>query len=368
MIGPVARSNREPSRAIRWRAACLAAGVAALSACERPPTPGMLSTERVIGETGRQPGQFAYPRGMDALELDGRQLLLVVDKTARIQTLDARTGEPLASFRTPIWKLGMPTGLTVATHPTDAGRQAVWVADTHEHRVLVYPLPFDTDSQPAEPAFQFGSFGDGPGEFIYTTDVAVLNGATGLPETVFVSEYGGNDRVSVFRVRREAGAVRFEFERQIGISGVAMDAPEDDPAALSRPQAIATRRGGAEIVVADVGRHRVVRFETATGAVAGWTDGATMADGSACEPLRFPYGVTLIDDDHAVVAEFGASRLRVMEVETGRTLAFMGGPGRGPGQLATPWASVLVDDELMILDSGNDRVQVVRWRGVGGAG
>lgn len=381
MIGGVARQRRGPIRTELARAAsagllCL---IGSLAGCGNR-EPGTLRVERVLGETGRQPGQFAYPRGIASFELDGRPTLAIVDKSARIQLIDAGTGEVRGLWRPPVWQLGMPTGLTVAAHPTDPGRIALWVADTHEHRVLIYPLPFDTGGEPAEPAFQFGEYGYEDGRFVYTTDIAVLNGADGLPARVFVSEYGGNDRISEFRVHREPttgpdtpASVRFEFVRQIGYSGVAMDAPEDDPAALSRPQSIeirgrSSREGGAalELVVADVGRHRVVRFDLESGAVVGWTDGTRTTDDHESPALRFPYGITLVGDDHALVAEFGQSRLRVIELDSGGTVGLIGGPGRLVGQLATPWDSVIIDRELFILDSGNDRVQVVRWTGIGG--
>jgi DNA-binding beta-propeller fold protein YncE len=344
---------------------CLVASTLA-GGCGGAESEGVLRVNRVIGEPGRQPGQFSYPRGLAAFELDGRRMLAVVDKTARLQLLDAETGEVRGAVRTPRWSLGMPTGLTVAPHPSDPGRQALWVADTHEHQVLVYALPFDNGGQPAEPDLRFGAYGYEPGQFVYPTDIAVLTDDAGRVETVFVSEYGGNDRVSVFGVRRGPSGVSFEFERQIGTSGVAMDASEDDPAALSRPQSIALRHGGRELVVATVGRHRVVRFDVATGDVLGWTDGSAGADGSASEPMVFPYGLSLAGDDHAVVSEFGASRLRVIELDTGRTVATMGGPGRAEGQLATPWSCEVVGDELIVLDSGNDRIQVLPWPGVEG--
>lgn len=370
MIGDVARHRRSPTWTVRARACgawvLLCASVAGLG-CGDGAQPGVLRVERVLGETGRQPGQFAYPRGLAGFDLDGRSVLAVVDKSARIQLIDAQTGAPVGLIRTPVWELGMPTGLTAATHPTDASRTALWVADTHEHRILVYEVPFDTGGEPMEPAFAFGAFGDGPSQFIYTTDVAVLNGADGLPARVFVSEYGGNDRISEFRVVRGESGVSFEFVRQIGYSGVAMDAPEDDPAALSRPQSIELRTrpsdGGLEIVATDVGRHRVVRFDVGTGEVVGWTDGRRGAGGVTTAPLRHPYGVMLVGQDLAVVSEFGASRLRMIELDSGDTVGFLGGPGRLVGQLATPWASLVVGDELMVLDSGNDRVQVVRWQG-----
>lgn len=364
MIRPVTTPRRRTSRTGRTLIGVFVAASAV--GCSRPAEPGVLQVERVLGEPGRQPGQFSYPRGMDTFDLDGRTCLVIVDKSARIQIIDALTGAPIGSIRTPEFDLGMPTGLSVAAHPMDPDRPALWVADTHEHRVLVYDLPFDNDSKPTEPRFSFGSYGEGPGQFIYPTDIAVQTGPDGLAERLFVSEYGGNDRVCEFRVIRDADTVSFEFVRQIGYSGVAMDAPEDDPAALSRPQSVNLRRNNTELVVTDVGRNRVVRFDLTTGQVAGWTDGTTGPDGEPFDPLRFPYGLSLIGDDRAVLTEFGASRLRVIDLDSGRTIRVIGGPGRGAGQLATPWACVPYGNELMILDSGNDRVQVIRWPGAWG--
>jgi hypothetical protein len=343
----------------RGAAAVVAAWSLLVSGCGEDQAGGVLEVSRVIGETGRQAGQFLYPRGMDHAEIGGRTLLVVVDKTARIQLIDLKTGASVGSLRTPEFDLGMPTGLTVAPFPGEPGTPAVWVADTHEHRVIVYRLPFDHDGEPTEPDLAFGSYGYEPGQFIYPTDIAVRLDDGGRIGEVFVSEYGGNDRIQVFRFD-EGRAV---FDRQIGISGVAMDAPEDDPAALARPQSVVLR--GGELVVSDAGRHRVVRFDAASGSVLGWTDGAELLGGGPAEPLRFPYGLCLIDDRTALVSEFGGSRLRLIDLDSGRTVRLIGTPGRGVGETATPWAGEVVGDELVILDSGNDRIQVAPWSGVG---
>ena len=371
-------SRIAPSRVRTWARRTVLAGVMALGACVPiggcAPDGGAasgepLAVDRVLGETGRQPGQFTYPRGVAAFELQGRPALAVVDKTARIQIIDERSGEPIGIIRTPSYDLGMPTGLTVAPHPADPARQALWVADTHEHRVLVYSLPFDAGGASLDPDLSFGAYGYGPGEFVYPTDIAVINDASGAPARVFVSEYGGNDRISEFAIARDAsGTPSFSFVRQIGYSGVAMDAPEDDPAALSRPQSLSLRRNNTELVVTDVGRHRIVRFDVATGELNGWTDGSTMADGSPTDAVLFPYGLELLGDNLAVVCEFGASRLRVIELDSGRTVSLPGAPGREVGQLATPWACVVSGDELVVLDSGNDRIQVVPLSRLAGAG
>ncbi len=329
--------------------------------CTDHADPAYLPVKRILGETGVHPGQFRYPRGMDAFESDGRVLLAIVDKTARIQLIDLSTGESIGSLRTLKSDLGMPTGLTVAPFPGEAGSPALWVADTHNHQVVVYRLPFDRSGEPTAPAFAFGSYGHGPGQFIYPTDIAV-HAPSGTPEIVYISEYGGNDRINVFSVgAAEDGQPTLVFERQIGISGVAMDAPADDPSALARPQSLALRDGGRELVVVNTGRHCVVRFDTETGEPIAWTLGDAGPRGDPAEPMRFPYGVSLLDDRRALIAEFGSSSLRVLDLDTGRTLGIRGRAGRLEGELATPWTSIVVGDELIVLDSGNDRVQVVDW-------
>lgn len=331
--------------------------------CGSDTPPGFLPVERVLGETGTHPGQFRYPRGMDTFVLDGRAVLAIVDKTSRIQLIDLDTGNSLGSLRTLKSDLGMPTGLTVAPFPGEPSGQALWVADTHNHQVIVYRLPFDHAGEPTAPDFAFGEYGDQPSQFIYPTDIAVHTPEVG-PATVYISEYGGNDRINVFKIEDRSSAPTLIFQRQIGLSGVAMDAPEDDPAALARPQSLALRNSGRELVVVDAGRHRLVRFDTATGEPIAWTFGTTSDAGEPVEPMRFPYGVTLLDDQLALVTEFGSSSLRVIELDTGHTVSTHGSPGRLEGQLATPWVGMVIQDELVILDSGNDRVQVVDWQEV----
>ena len=105
--------------------------------------------------------------------------LVVVDRTGRIQVLTDR-GAVGRTIDLPVFEKGYPVGVT-------AGPDGLlYVADTHYQRVLVY----DKEGRSVR---SFGEFGTGPGQFIYPTDVALA--ADGR---MFVSEYGGNDRVSIF--------------------------------------------------------------------------------------------------------------------------------------------------------------------------
>ena len=131
-------------------AAALAALSGALFSCDErgdAGEAGRLVVRRVLGEPGREPGQYMYPRGIASAE--GQ--LWIVDKGARVQRIDPETGRSERIFQTPKFDNGKPTGLTIATMPGGGGGLGVYVADTHEHRILVY----DVESGSDEPAHAF---------------------------------------------------------------------------------------------------------------------------------------------------------------------------------------------------------------------
>jgi len=280
-----------------------------------------------LGEGGTQPGQFSYPRAMDSD--DGT--LFVVDKLAWVQRFDAGSGEVLARWRMPEYKLGKPTGITLAPGPD--GREALYVADTHYNRVMIYGV-----SDPSEPALlaSFGSHGDDDGEFRFPTDVAVLAGDDGRPQRIYVSEYGGNDRISVFDAS-------YTFLFSFGSFGSGVDQ-------FDRPQSIAIVNG--ELVVADACNHRLGRF-TLGGDPIAWFDGSDDAEHG---PFVYPYGLAALRDGTVLVSEYGSSRVRRLDPAAGKTLAVWGGPGYEPGQLAHPWAVAAIDGTAYVLDSGHNRV------------
>ena len=102
---------------------------------------------------------------------------------------------------------------------------------------------------------RFGAYGRGDGEFYYVTDVAFMPAAAGdgpaaRPERIYVGEYGGADRVSVF----DAGH-RFMFS--FGAAG-----SSDDPGDIrfNRPQSLHFDASRRELYVADASNHRIGRF------------------------------------------------------------------------------------------------------------
>ena len=334
---------------------------ALLASCGDPPEPvqGTLKTERVLGEAGTNNAQFAYPRGMDIFEYEGKPHAVLVDKTARIQLMNLDTGEVVGVVHTPRWDRGKPTGLTVAPSILDASTLAVYVADTHEFRVLMYELPLTSTDQPVptEPDFMFGSFGEGPGEFIYPTDTAIETDERGQVIEVYVSEYGGNDRINRFRVDRENETPTLVWVDQIGVPGEEFDA-SDHPLAMARPQSIELWTNPTtqerEIVMTSASHHRIGRITT-DGELITWF-GHPLDDSE--QAYNFPYGLTILEDGTALIAEFGGNRITRINLESGEQIFRYGETGRSVGQLAQPWAAGVVGDKLVILDSGNSRIQV----------
>jgi len=308
---------------------------------ERAPSDGgPLRVLEVYGEPGRQPGQFSYPRAIDAWG----DSLVVIDRTARVQRIDAESGRILGWFRMPDWKRGKPTGVTIG--PTAEGEPAIYVPDTHYHRVMVFPLP-DGHVEAPDPILSFGEYGTESGQFVYPTDVAVFEDERGRAERIYVSEYGGNDRVSVFDA---AGAFLFSF----GSFGT----PGDEGIRFNRPQAIGLDAARGELVVVDACNHRLGRF-TLDGELLRWIGGPGDRPGE----FNYPYGVCVLEDGEVLVAEFGGNRVQRIDMESGESPGIYGEGGRGPGQLLSPWAVTVLGDRAFVLDSGHDRVVAFRSPG-----
>ncbi len=294
--------------------------LAGLAGC-RDATPGTLPPQLVFGSTGMGPGEFNYPR---AAAIGPDHLLYVVDKGGRLQAFTQR-GAFVRDWTMPQTRAGKPTGLGIAPD----GR--VFAADTHYHRVVI----FAADGALVR---MFGSEGDGPGQFRLPTDVAIDH--TGR---VYVSEYGGNDRISRF-------SAELEFEGSFG----GRDAGD---ARLERPQSLLIAPDGT-VWVADACNHRICHF-----APDGEFLGAFGRAGHALGELWFPYSIDMLSDGTLVVCEYGNNRVQRFTPQ-GRSLGVWGSAGRDPGQLAYPWALAVGDDDrIFVIDSGNNRVQVIAGNG-----
>jgi ABC-type Fe3+ transport system permease subunit/sugar lactone lactonase YvrE len=275
--------------------------------------------ETVFGETGRGEGQFIYPR---AITIADDESIFVVDKTARVQHMTAE-GQFLNEWTMPEFKTGKPVGLF------NSKDGKIFVADTHYHRVMIY-------SPDGKLEWKFGSYGKGPREFIYPTDVDVAPDGR-----IFVSEYGGNDRISIF-------SSEGDFIKTIGSFG-------EGENQFSRPSAICIDAKRKVLYVADACNHRIVLYD-----LDGRYLGKFGSAGREAGQLSYPYDINLLPDGSLVVCEYGNNRIQRLSPD-GRSLGIWGNGGREAGELMYPWGVVVrKDGRIVIVDSGNNRIQV--WR------
>ena len=301
-----------------------AISILALTGCggELNDEPNPLRPSITFGVAGQSLGQFNYPRAIDVDEAN--HYVYVVDKQARVQRFGF-DGVPQLEWRMPEYENGKPTGVSVAPD----GR--VFVPDTHYFRVICY----DKDGHEL---MRFGEYGTDPGQFIYVTDIAF-----GPDGRIYVSEYGGNDRVQVFDAN---GKYLFQF----GTFG-------EGDAQFNRPQAIAFNAQQTELFVADACNHRIVVVDP-NGNVLRRFGKSGIGPGD----LMYPYGIEVLDDGTILVAEFGNNRLQRFDAG-GRCLGVYGRTGRGEGELHHPWSVAHAGGQTFVLDSGNNRVQVVNTPG-----
>ena len=270
----------------------------------------------IIGGPGPTPGKFALPRAA-AKDAEGR--MFVVDKSGRIQRFSAK-GEIEKVWNTPAVEKGRPAG--IACDP----RGTVLVADTHYHRILRY-------TPEGQLLSEFGSEGDGPGQFMYPTGLAVAPDGT-----LYVSEFGGNDRIQVFSPEGR----RLRTWGKYG----------EGPGEFRRPQGIAL--AGDLLYVADAAGHRIQVFSTEGKYLREWGG------------VRYPYGLSVDASGSVLVAEYGAHKISKFAPD-GRPLGTAGGAGSGPGELDTPWGVVAMGPKIMVVDSGNHRLQLWPAARLGGA-
>ena len=249
-----------------------------------------------------------------SVSVDGDDRAIVVDNAGRVLILDAQ-GDLIDTWHLPTNEAGNAEGTCVLAD----GRIAV--ADTHYSRIVMFDQQGEVEST-------FGERGTEPGQFIYAADVAQDEDGN-----LYVSEYGGNDRVQKFTLEGE-------LLHAFGSIG-------SGPGQFQRAMGMVYHRG--TLYVADAGNHRVQAFSKA-GEFLGVV-------GSTKQPLKlhFPYDVCAAGDGLYVV-EYGAGRVTAVGLD-GILRGRFGTSGRGDGQFYTPWG-LAIDSKghLRVADTGNQRI------------
>jgi sugar lactone lactonase YvrE len=273
-----------------------------------------IASAMLIGGVGQSDGRFTTPRAIATND----EIIIVIDKSGRLQRFK-HDGTFLSTWDLHLSGTGFPTGVSI----DDSG--LIWIADTHQQRILVL-------DQNGTEVNAFGEYGTGDGQFLYPTDVAF-----GDDGEVYVSEYGGNDRISVFT---RAGEFRYSF-------GHFGSGDED----FLRPQSIAISPSTGNLFISDAGNHRIVE-RTKRGAVVQIIGTAGRGQGQ----LLYPYGIVFDSPTTFLVAEFGNNRLQRFTVD-GEALETYGGAGDVVGLFKTPWAVETGQGGIIVADTGNNRLQ-----------
>ena len=177
---------------------------------------------------------------------------------------------------------------------------------------------------------QWGSEGEGPGQFNRPRGVAVTSGGD-----ILVCDWG-NHRVQVFR---SDGT----FVRAWGSFGAA-------PGQFSFPTSVAVSSTD-EVFVADTGNHRIQVFRLDGSFVRSWGSG-----GQAPGQFQHPAGVAVHGD--LVLVSDNNHRIQCFGLD-GTFVRMWGSQGAAPGQFYGPQGlAVSSAGEVFVCDSGNHRVQV----------
>jgi hypothetical protein len=354
-------------RASAWAIAGIGAALG-IGACSGSSGAGAGGGERIdvkteFGGIGDTPGKFTYPRAIEADPVTGN--LWVIDRSGRVQEIDPTTGRCLTMFKMPRTDLGFPVGLKIAPGRDSHGRwtsRLMYVPDTHNNRVLVIEPPPARDTsamKPNDPAQiveptvvrTIGSYGREGGQFIYPTDVEVLTNADGTAiEKIYVSEYGGNDRVSVFDAD-------FKFVTSFGAFGSSDGGQGEGVVEFNRPQEVRVERmpdGSRRLVILDARNHRLGLF-TLEGKLIKWI-GSPDEPGVAPGHFLYPLGMVMLEDRSVLVAEFQGCRVQRIDLETGRSLGAWGRAGGGTGELNNAWGLTRVGTRAYVVDARNNRV------------
>ena len=221
--------------------------------------------------------------------------------------------------------LSMPSDVAVGPEGS------LYVLDGVHHRVVVY----DAEGQFR---FQFGSEGEGPGQFRLPLGIA-----TAPDGKVYVADSGNH---------------RFQILSAEGKPLDAIPLPAADTGVLPDPTDVAVDARQARLYIADNDNHRLCvydlthrRFQEAWG-----------GPGLGRFQFRFPFLLDITPDGYVLVVEPINTRVQVFNTG-GKFVGFIGDWGVKAGQLFRPKGVTTWQDRVFVTDSYLGRVQVFNLRG-----
>lgn len=306
---------------------------------DRGPSTGKL--ERIWGKRGVADGHLQKPR---AAAIDEHDRIYIVDMLARIQVFDTDGNLLRKPQRTPEFRVGKPTGLSIDPEGN------LMVADTHYYRVLRY----SPEGELLTDRTIGGTKGQGEGEFGLVTDAVVDSKGN-----TYVSEYGDFDRIQKF-------SPEGKFLLQWGGHG-------EERGQFRRPQNMAIDDQD-RIWVVDACNHRVQVFDTEGNCLEMWG-----SYGNELGQLSYPYDIILTADT-VYICEFGNHRIQKFELNVAKrpsektpgawdengqgreSLGSWGEAGHGDGKLHNPWAMVRDSrGRIHVIDTNHHRVQRIHF-------
>ena len=127
---------------------------------------------------------------------------------------------------------------------------------------------------------------------------------------------------------------------------------------LKRPRGIAANTKG-NIAITDVNGHCVYIFDKEGNCLR-----KIGSRGENAGQFNYPQGVTYLNDNEILIADSGNNRIQHVDVQTGSFVKSFGKGGAAKGEFAVPF-DVCLDEQhrIVVTECGNNRIQVVTQQG-----
>ncbi|HVF85403.1 MAG TPA: hypothetical protein VM821_05445 [Abditibacteriaceae bacterium] len=305
----------------------------ALAGCARqsvaPVNRVLVPQAQAWGTRGAKAGEFTEPRAITTSRgaTGTRGFVYATDLTGRILKW-TMTGKFVTSWKTPKLPYNQPEGPEgICTLPNGN----IAFTNTHASNAIIY-------SPTGKLIRKFGTYGTGRGQFLLVTGIVADKDGF-----LYCADYGGEfDRISKWTQDGKPVA------QWIGHG--------EGPRQFRRPCGLAISIEG-DLLVADIGNHRIQRLDRKTGAY----KGSFGVQGRAPGQMNYPYGVAVDGIGNIYTVEYGSHRVQKW-TKDGKFVAAWGKPGHGKNQLANPRGiTVSKDGTVFVADTKNNRIQKFRF-------